>query len=481
MTLDQDAFAAIAAAVCTPVAGADRVLLSLAGETSDFVRFNQARIRQMTRVDQLDARLSVVHGRRRADASVSLSGQPDVDRATLLGWRERLLSLLPALPEDPHLRLPEAVRNTHRDDTTNTGGTGLPTIDALVPPVLEAAAGLDFVGFLAAGPMVRAFADSRGQRNWHRVESFSLDFSLHLTGVSQSTPSGHGDGDEPAHGSRLAHAATEVPRRRDRAVKAHYADTRWQADVFAARMAEARLAAERLSRPAIALPPGAYRAWLSPEAMADLLGLLSWGGFSAKARKTGTSPLGRFAAGEVAMQAGIRMDEDTAGAIAPCFTTDGDVRPQRVPLIVDGRDVGVLVSPRSAGEYGLAANAGHHEGPDSLALAAGALPTDEAAILAAIDDGLWIGNLWYLNYSDRAACRMTGMTRFACFRVQQGRIVAPIEPMRFDDELPRLLGPALVGLGNDARFMPSSDTWGSRQLQSMRTPGALISDLRFTL
>ena len=62
-----------------------------------------------------------------------------------------------------------------------------------------------------------------------------------------------------------------------------------------------------------------------------------------------------------------------------------------------------------------------------------------------------------------------------------GRITAPIEPMRFDDALTRLLGPALLGLGDDARFMPSSDTWGSRHLQSVRAPGGLVEGLRFTL
>ena len=60
--------------------------------------------------------------------------------------------------------------------------------------------------------------------------------------------------------------------------------------------------------------------------------------------------------------------------------------------------------------------------------------------------GLYIGNLWYLNFSDRAACRTTGMTRFGTFWVEGGEIVAPIDVLRFDDTAYHLLGDRLAGL-----------------------------------
>ena len=50
--------------------------------------------------------------------------------------------------------------------------------------------------------------------------------------------------------------------------------------------------------------------------------------------------------------------------------------------------------------------------------------------LAALDTGIYVGNLWYLNFSDRPACRITGMTRFASFWVEHGKIVAPVNVMR---------------------------------------------------
>ncbi len=186
------------------------------------------------------------------------------------------------------------------------------------------------------------------------------------------------------------------------------------------------------------------------------------------------------------MEAGERLDprvtmfEDFAGGVAPGFQSEGFTRPPRIPLIEHGTLVGSLVSPRTAREFGIAANAANAwESPEALAMEGGALKETEA--LAALDTGLYVGNLWYMNYSDRAACRMTGMTRFATFWVEGGKIVAPINVMRFDDSLYRLFGAHLVDLSDEPELMLSSESYGSRQLTSVRLPGALISEMAFTL
>src|SRR5205814_7034674 len=112
-------------------------------------------------------------------------------------------------------------------------------------------------------------------------------------------------------------------------------------------------------------------------------------------------------------------------------------------LITGGNLGQPLISPRSAKEYSLATNAANGgESPESLDMAAGSLA--EGEVLQALDTGLYISNLWYLNFSDRSAGRITGMTRFATFWVEGGRIVAPVMPMRFDESIYRLLGDALV-------------------------------------
>jgi predicted Zn-dependent protease len=151
-----------------------------------------------------------------------------------------------------------------------------------------------------------------------------------------------------------------------------------------------------------------------------------------------------------------------------------------VPLIADGALVGSLVSPRTAREFHLEANgANGGESPEALAMEGGMLPARDA--LAALGTGLAVGNLWYLNYSDRPACRMTGMTRFATFWVEEGKIVAPVNVMRFDDTIYRMLGENLEALTTERELLLDSSSYGSRALSSVTLPGALLSEMSFTL
>ncbi|MGZ5167459.1 MAG: metallopeptidase TldD-related protein, partial [Burkholderiales bacterium] len=107
------------------------------------------------------------------------------------------------------------------------------------------------------------------------------------------------------------------------------------------------------------------------------------------------------------------------------------------------------------------------------------LPADD--VLATLDTGLYVGNLWYLNFSDRPAGRMTGMTRFATFWVENGRITAPVNPLRFDDTLYRMLGENLFDLTREREMLLSTSTYDERSTASSHLPGALLASLRFTL
>ena len=82
----------------------------------------------------------------------------------------------------------------------------------------------------------------------------------------------------------------------------------------------------------------------------------------------------------------------------------------------------------------------------------GTLAAQEA--LKLLDTGIYISDLWYLNFSDPQVCRMTGMTRFASFWVEDGQLVAPLSVMRFDDSIYEILGSKLVGLTRRNRDFP---------------------------
>jgi predicted Zn-dependent protease len=437
----KDQFQALADALCREISGDEVLLCSLSAERSDFVRFNHALVRQAGTVEQRYLSLRLISSRRQASAGITLSGGAD-DFSRARSALSRVRDMLAQLPEDPWLLISEVVNST----CTERRGR-MPPAEDVVRDVVREAAGIDFVGFYAAGSLYRGFANSLGQRNWHEVETFNFDWSVHL--------------------------------RADKAVKDGYAGFDWDAARFATKLRESRERLELLDRPAISLQPGEYRAYLAPRALEEITGLLSWSAFSARALETRQTPLLRMKHDE-RLSPKLTLTENTEDGIAPGFQYDGFVKPARVKLIENGALGDSLVSPRSAKEYALVSNAANGgESPDSIDVASGELAMDSA--LATLGTGLYIGNLWYLNFSDRPAGRMTGMTRFATFWVQDGRIAAPVNALRFDDTIYRMLGEKLIDFTSERELLLSASTYDERSTSSAVLPGALLESLRFTL
>ncbi len=416
---------------------------ALEAEDSSFVRFNHGRVRQPGDVRQAFATLRWLHGRRHAATTISLTGELEADRALIADERAALRAMVPNLPEDPHLLLSPATVGAER-----IFPNALPDAARITEAVCDAAAGLDLVGVLATGDMHRGFASHHGQRSWFSRGAALLDWSLVAGG--------------------------------DKAIKLSYGGEAFSLDALTERMAQGRAQLAALTRPARTIPPGSYPAYLAPAAVESLLELIAWGGFSVRAQRAGSSPLRRLIDGRERLDPRVTLVEDTAGGLGPAFQEDGFAKPDQVALIVDGGHAGSLISPRSALEYGLDHNgASLSEHPSALALRGGDLPSERA--LERLGTGVWVSNLWYLNHSDRNAGRITGMTRFASFWVQDGEIAAPLQVMRFDDRIYDLLGPALDDLTREVETRPSASTYGARSTASVRTPGLLLRGLTFTL
>ena len=434
----RDVFFGLIEKIQTRLQRGEVLLANFAGERSDFVRFNHGKVRQAGSVEQGALTLRLVHRKRQAAATIAVGGAGD----DLFPVLEKLRAALAGLPEDPWLLINEAPQSS----ATERPGVLAPA-DAVVEQTVQAARGRDLVGFYAGGTIHRGFANSLGQRNWHEVDSFNFDWSLYL--------------------------------RDDQAVKTGYAGFDWQPARFLETVARAAGELELIDRPQRRLEPGEYRAYLAPRAVDELMGLLAWGGFSAKARATKQSPLLRMQEGH-RLSPRVNLVENTAGGVAAGFQGEGFVKPASVTLVREGALADALVSPRSAKEYNLETNAANgREAPESLELGPGTLEKDQA--LGALGDGLYISNLWYLNYSDRPAGRITGMTRFATFWVEGGRIAAPVSPMRFDDSIYRMLGENLIDLTRERELMLDPSTYEARSTASARLPGLLLRALRFTL
>ncbi|AZE97074.1 TldE/PmbA family protein [Pseudomonas orientalis] len=416
--------------------------LGYADESSEFVRFNHAQVRQAGQVQQASLNLKLINEGRHADLGITLSGAPDLDRQRLADGLQQLRETLPLLPPDPYLLLNYNAWESHNEQLRP-----LPELAQVLQDISQAAEGVDLVGFYAAGPISRGFASSDGAFGWHQANSFNFDFSLF-----------HANGE---------------------AVKASYAGHSWDSAEFARRVQQARDQLRFLGRPLHPLAPGQYRAYLAPAALEELISIITWGGFSAQAIASKGSSLQRLYAGEQQLSPLVTVTEQISGSLSQAFSTEGYPRSD-VRLINAGRADGQLVNSRSAAEYGLSANgAGSDESPSALQMAAGNLA--QADILKQLGTGLYISNLWYLNYSDLPAARLTGMTRFATFWVQDGEIKAPVSTMRFDDSVYSLLGSQLEALTAERELLLSASTYGQRNTASNLLPGALVKRLTLTL
>ncbi len=436
-------FEAVARAATQKLTGGEDVLINYRAEDSTFIRFNRSAVRQPGTVREIELSLDLIEGRRHAEASLSLTGRIDEDESRIARALDDLRAARGETPDDPYLLVNETPSDTAREI-----GGAMPEADAIIDAVTAAGAGRDLVGFVAAGPVYTGFANARGQRNWDAAASFNADWSFYVGG--------------------------------DKAVKTSHAGFEWDAQAFARVAGDAAGRLEALARPPVTVKPGEYRAYLTPAALNEIMGMLSWGGYGLAAQKTRSTIFLRMIEGGARLNERVTLSEATAKGAAPAFQREGFIKPAAVTLIDRGVYRDCLVSPRSAAEYGVPTNgASGGETPASLDMAAGELP--EADALKALGTGIYVSNLWYLNFSDRSAGRLTGMTRFATFWVENGALVAPLNVMRFDDTIFRMLGSNLEALTAERSLLLDPGTYDGRNLESARLPGALLSAMRFTL
>lgn len=428
---------------CTALTGDEVLLASFEGEATDFIRFNGGDVRQAGSVEQASLSLDLISGARHTEGNVVLANDVDIDRARVGRLLGQLREQRGLVAEDPYL-----LYNEEPTSSSSASVSTLPDPAEALASIRSGAAGHDLVGIYAAGDTFSGFASSLGQRNWHHASTFNLDWSFYL--------------------------------RADKAAKNLYAGSTWDDDAFASKVEWSRRQLDVLGRTPVDLAPGDYRTFLAPAALQELVDLWSWGGFGEKSHQTRQTPLLKMVTEGQTLSPRVRLSEDTAGGAAPNFQEAGYVRPDEVVLIDGGEYRETLVSPRSAREYGRDTNgASSWESPESLAMAPGGLAPELA--VDQLGTGLYVGNLWYTNFSDRAACRTTGMTRFATFWAENGELAAPVNVMRFDDTIYNLLGDRLIDLTTEADVILDSGTYGRRSTASYRLPGALVEAMTYTL
>ncbi len=432
-------------AIGSQLSTGEHFTLSVSGEESQFTRFNHAKVRQTGQVRDGRLHLSVMTESRTTAATLSFTGDFATDWSLTKDMLSRLQQDLSELPVDPYIVLPSATENgTSREVRGGDLLAATDIADRLLYPVRS----LDFSGLYAGGMSYRAYADSAQKLHWFETPSFTLDYSL----FSET----------------------------DQAVKGTIAGSRWNEEAYRQNILETRKRLELLSHPVKAVPRGTYRTYLAPAAVSELIETMTWGGLGEAALRQGNSAFKKIEQGEATFSDKFSLSENFEKIGIPRFNDRGEISLSQLPIINQGKWANSLVSSRSAKEYGKSSNAANaRESMRAPTVAAGNLPAEQ--ILSQLDTGLYLSNLHYLNWSDLNAGRITGMTRYACFWVEGGEIVAPIENLRFDDNLYRFLGEGLIDLTEQQTFIPAVGTYGQRSLGGMWMPGMLIDQFRYTL
>ena len=426
------------------IKSSELLIINFDAEESKFVRLNKGKIRQAGSVKQISMTLSLsTKDKRNLKSYVRLNGSFERDISTLIKTLNYLRRELPDLPKDPYMMFSTSVHST--EITSEKQST---SDEVILEHILNSATKLDLVGIFSSGSIYTGLVNSLGQKNWHEDYSFSFDYSIY--------------------------------NKNNNAIKLNYSSKKWNKDDYDFILNKGIEKLAILSNTEKKITTGEYRVYLEPSALNEIIDMMAWGGFSYKSNKIGTSPLHLLNKKERKLNELISIDENIKDGLSANFNSDGFIKHEEISMIEKGEFRESLTSPRSSLEYSVVHNAASpSEYPSSIDMRAGSISDDK--ILETIDNGIYISNLWYLNFSDRNNGRMTGLTRFGCFLVENGKLTAPINTMRFDDSVYSMLGDNLIGLTSSRELLIDSGTYEERSTSSTRLPGAIVNNFKMTL
>lgn len=428
-------------------------------------RFATSVIHQNVAEDTTVARLVVHHEGRTATARATIASADDV--AALV---ERVSDAVRVAPVDagwPGLAPAD-------DERPRSGGVDLATAGAtprdraeVVRGFVDGAGGLETAGYVRTVHHTGGFATSGG-----RVLSAEAT-ECGLSGVARAPYADGRDG----RADGLARQAPLSIAELDGAV------------LGARAAAKARAWAEG----PVELEPGRYEVVLEPNAVFDLLGNLAAHGYGGRAVQDGRSFV---RLGEQQLDPAVTIVDDPR-AVGLTYDDDGTAT-RALPLVVEGRSVGVTHDRRSAAATG-AESTGHGShggfswGPTARHLALHAVGDDEAPaevegpaadssvaeLVAGVERGILVSDFWYTRMLDPRSVSFTGLTRNGTFLVEDGRITRPVANFRFTQSYVDALAPGQVrALGRTAASVPG-DTY-TTQSPRFTCPALHLASWNFT-
>jgi predicted Zn-dependent protease len=99
-----------------------------------------------------------------------------------------------------------------------------------------------------------------------------------------------------------------------------------------------------------------------------------------------------------------------------------------------------------------------------------------AALVAGVERGLLVSDLWYTRVLDPRTLVMTGLTRNGVWLIEDGQVTAPVQNFRFTQSYPQALAPgAVLGVGTRSIGVP----YGF-DVMALRAPALRLASWNFT-
>ncbi len=428
----------------------ESAVFQLEAESTDFLRFNQTKVRQTTSVHQAYLTFDFFCDLKNVKQVLTLTGD-SADFISIELALTRARDEVKALPQDPL-----AVMNSVGDKSFTEFKGEIPNVETVTHSVAELFKGADLAGLYAGGTQISALVSSAGADHWFSTDSLNLNYSLFTKDLD-----GH-----------------------NRAVKSQWAGNKWDLVGLQRNAKQSLLQLRALEKPTQTIKPGSYRVYMSPEALNDLVGMLNWNGLSYRSYKLGSCSMAKLFEEKRSLSDKFTLQVNYDLGLTPQFNSTGAKAPLKTRHFENGKLVNWVVSERTAKEYNVPSTGAEQtpwggEYMRSFEVLPGDL--DEAQAFEALGTGLFLSHLHYLNWSDVNEARITGMTRYVALWVENGKPLGPIKDMRFDVSLYKTLGEHLEALSKSTTLIPSNDSYEKRSLECSRMPGALFKEFRFTL
>ena len=418
------------------------------GENSQYFRFNDSKIRQTGIIEDYNVTLSLYHGKKSLQATTTISSDIDYSVKNLISEINGLRDPLSLIPENNFTAFPE------KFDSLEAYRQGdLPDREEILGSLMGIIDNDNLTGVWTSGKIFRASSTSKGTHHWFEKDSFIFDFSL-----------------------------IDV---KENMVKILYPGSDWNKDDFIAAFDDASKRLQLMDKPKLELKPGKYRVWFEPHAVADFVDMLNWNGVSEASLRNGSSCLLKMRKDNVRLSEKFSLDESFDRKSTAAFNSRSEIS-GNVSLIKHGILENTLINSKTALEYGLSSN--YAEDVNSWGMGeylrapfmhGGDIKLDER--LEKLGTGIFISNIHYLNWSDNLGGRITGLTRYACYWVEDGQMIAPIKTMRFDDSFYNFFGDNLEAVGETVLSRPVIETYDGRNPGETTCPGILVNDFELTL